>query len=65
MIKEIKRLENENTTLKELMVEKDLKIKLQQEFIKKTFRCGRKKTNRERICGSRFGFKGGVGSSRA
>lgn len=34
-LKEIRRLEKENATLKELMAEKDLKIKLQQEYIKK------------------------------
>ena len=34
-LKEIRRLEKENAALKELMAEKDLKIKLQQEYIKK------------------------------
>ena len=34
-LKEIRRLEKENAVLKELMVEKDLKIKMQQEIIKK------------------------------
>ena len=34
-LKEIRRLEKENGILKELMVEKDLKIKMQSEIIKK------------------------------
>ncbi len=34
-LKQIRCLEKENATLKELLVEKDLKIKMQQEIIKK------------------------------
>ena len=34
-LKEIRRLEKENEVLKELLIEKDLKIKMQQEIIKK------------------------------
>lgn len=37
-LKEIRRMEKEIATLKELVVEKDLTIKMQQELIKKKYR---------------------------
>lgn len=36
-LKEIRRLEKENATLKEIMVEKDLTIKMQKELLKKMY----------------------------
>jgi putative transposase len=37
-LQEIRRLEKENASLKEIMAEKDLVIKMQQELIKKKYR---------------------------
>ena len=48
-LREIRRLEKENSILKELMAEKDLKIRIQADIIKKTDHSGRKEVNREKL----------------